>query len=309
VNAVLGELEPLLRRTLGEHIDFITSLDKALWPALMDPGQLEQVLTNLAINARDAMPKGGRLAVDCENVDVDTTYAAGRPGLEPGRYVRIRVTDTGSGMDGATLQRVFEPFFTTKPKGQGTGLGLATVYGIIKQAGGDVSIYSEVGVGTRVHVLLPASDVAPVRSGADVAPPSRNESGTILVVEDADDLREVTERILTKNGYHVISAANGADALEVARNYAGTIDLVLTDVVMPHMQGNELAVRLAVLRPEVRVLFMSGYAQPILGEGGTLEDEVLLLEKPFTERVLVEKVIEALHAAPLGGMPEPVGGA
>jgi PAS domain S-box-containing protein len=310
VNAVLGELEPLLRRTLGEHIEFITSpLDKALWPALMDPGQLEQVLTNLAINARDAMPKGGRLAVDCENVDVDTTYAAGRPGLEPGRYVRIRVTDTGSGMDGATLQRVFEPFFTTKPKGQGTGLGLATVYGIIKQAGGDVSIYSELGVGTRVHVLLPAADVAPIRSGDAVTSPNRKQSGTILVVEDADDLREVTERILTKNGYLVISAANGPAALEAAKNHAGTIDLLLTDVVMPRMQGNELAVRLAARRPGVRVLYMSGYAEPILGDDGTLEEGVLLLEKPFTEPVLLARVNHALHAAPLGRTPEPVAGA
>ena len=309
VNAVVGELEPLLRRTLGEHIEFITSLDKTLWPALMDPGQLEQVLTNLAINARDAMPKGGRLAIDCENVDVDSAYAAGRPGLAPGRYVRIRVTDTGSGMDAVTLQRVFEPFFTTKPKGQGTGLGLATVYGIIKQAGGDVSIYSEVGVGTRVHVLLPASDVAPMQFRAVVDGPSRKVSGTILVVEDADDLREVTERILAKNGYQVISAANGPDALDAAKNYVGTIDLLLTDVVMPRMQGNELAVRLAALRPGVRVLYMSGYAKPILGDDGTLEDGVLLVEKPFTEPVLLAKVDHAIHAAPLGGTPEPVGGA
>jgi CheY-like chemotaxis protein len=309
VTTVVGELEPLLRRTLGEHVEFITSLDKALWPALMDPGQLEQVLTNLAINARDAMPKGGRLAIDCENVDVDSTYAAGRLGLGPGRYVRIRVTDTGSGMDGATLQRVFEPFFTTKPKGHGTGLGLATVYGIIKQAGGDVSIYSEVGVGTRVHVLLPASDVAPMRSREAVASPSQKGSGTILVVEDADDLREVTERILIKHGYQVISAANGPDALEAAKSYAGTIDLLLTDVVMPRMQGNELAARLAAKRAGVRVLYMSGYAQPILGDDGTLEDGVLLVEKPFTEPGLLGMVNQALDAAPFDRMPEPVGGA
>src|ERR1700682_4648201 len=308
VNAVVGELEPLLRRTLGEHIECITSLEKTVCPALIDPGQLEQVITNLAINARDAMFNGGRLAIDSENVDVDSTYAAGRPGLEPGRYVRIRVTDTGSGMDGATLQRVFEPFFTTKPKGQGTGLGLATVYGIIKQAGGDVSIYSEVGVGTRVHVLLPASDVAPKRSRAAAASPSQKKSGTILVVEDSDDLREVAERILTKNGYQVISVASGPDALEAAKNHGGTIDLLLTDVVMPHMQGNELAVRLAAMRPGIRVLYMSGYAQPILGDDGTLEDGVLLVEKPFTEPLLLAKVDHALHAASLNGTPEPVGG-
>ncbi len=215
VNAVVAELEPLVSRTLGEHIEFITSPGKDLWPALMDPGQLEQVLTNLLVNARDAMPLGGKVIIDCENVNVDDAYAAGQPGLKPGRYVRIRVTDTGTGMDAATLQRVFEPFFTTKPKGQGTGLGLATVYGIVNQAGGDVSIYSELGVGTRAHVLLPVSDEAPRLVAAPDDPSTRDpgtvttprERATLLVVEDAADLREITEMILTRNGYHVITAS------------------------------------------------------------------------------------------------------
>jgi PAS domain S-box-containing protein len=298
VNSVVAELEPLVTRTLGEHIEFVTSPGKDLWPALMDPGQLEQVLTNLVVNARDAMPTGGKLVIDCENVNVDDAYAAGRPGLKPGRYVRIRVTDTGTGMDAATLLRVFEPFFTTKPKGQGTGLGLATVYGIVNQAGGDISIYSELGVGTRAHVLLPASDEAPSRPAA-VTPPRERASATVLVVEDADDLREITELILTKNGYRVITAPNGVAALDVVKNQADVIDLLLTDVVMPHMQGPELVKRVAALRPEIRVLYMSGYAQPIVSAGGILEEGVLLLEKPFTEPVLLAKVEQALRAAVL----------
>jgi PAS domain S-box-containing protein len=295
VNLVVADLEPLVSRTLGEHIEFITSPGKDIWPALMDPGQLEQVLTNLAVNARDAMLKGGKLTIDCENVDVDSAYAAGRPGLKPGRFVRIRVTDTGTGMDSATLLRAFEPFFTTKPKGHGTGLGLATVYGIVNQAGGYVSIYSEVGVGTRVHVLLPASDESPKAPEAEVVAPRRQATATILVVEDADDLREITELILTKNGYRVITAPNGLAALEVVKHNHGTIDLLLTDVVMPHMQGPELARQVAALHPEIHVLYMSGYAQPMLGDGGILEQGVILLEKPFTEPVLLAKVELALR--------------
>ena len=301
VNSVVADLAPLVSRTLGEHIEFVTSAGKGLRPALMDPGQLEQVLTNLAINARDAMPKGGKLTIDCENVDVDTTYAVGRPGLKPGRYVRIRVTDTGTGMDALTLQRVFEPFFTTKPKGQGTGLGLATVYGIVNQAGGDISIYSEVGVGTRVHVLLPASDAAPKIAIADVTTASHEASGTVLVVEDADDLREITEVILSRNGYRVITASNGPEAIDLIKNYEGKVDLLLTDVVMPLMQGPELVERITTERPAIRVLYMSGYAQPIMGDGGTLDKGVLLLEKPFTEQVLLAKVEQALQAPLLIG--------
>ncbi|MHB8688890.1 MAG: ATP-binding protein [Candidatus Dormibacteraceae bacterium] len=296
VNAVVAELEPLVGRGLGEHIEFVTSPGKNLWPASMDPGQLEQVLTNLAVNARDAMPHGGKLIIDCENVDVDAAYAVGKPGLEPGRFVRIRVTDTGTGMDATTLRRVFEPFFTTKPKGQGTGLGLATVYGIVTQAGGDISIYSEVGIGTRVHVLLPASDRVPHRVATNMTGLRPLVSAVrILVVEDADDLREITELILKKAGYQVITANCGTQALEMLVDLHGEVDLLLTDVVMPRMQGPELVERIQAEYPEIRVLYMSGYAQTILGDGGTLADGVLLLEKPFTEAVLLGKVEQALR--------------
>jgi CheY-like chemotaxis protein len=198
-------------------------------------------------------------------------------------------------MDAKTLQRVFEPFFTTKPAGHGTGLGLATVYGIVNQAGGDISIYSELGKGTRVHVLLPAADEAPTPPQLETIRPRERASATILVVEDADDLREITELILTKHGYHVITAGNGLEALEAVKSHAGTIDLLLTDVVMPHMHGPELAHRIRTSQPEIRVLYMSGYAQPIVEDGGTLEDGVLLIEKPFTEGVLLDGVEHTLR--------------
>ena len=296
VNTVVAELEPLLRRTLGEHIEFVTTSASDLRPALIDPGQLEQVITNLAVNARDAMHDGGKLTIDTANVDVDEAYAGGRPGLKPGRYVQVRVTDTGFGMDRATLQRAFEPFFTTKPKGQGTGLGLATVHGIVNQAGGYVGLYSEPGLGTRVTVLLPATDLVPVAE--EPAQPAVHELAgeTILVVEDDDDLREVVERILTRSGYQVIAAGSGPKAIEAARAHDGDIDLLLTDVVMPQMQGNELARLITAERPELRVLFMSGYAEHALGATGTLEPGAILLEKPFTEPTvlaLVRRVLEA----------------
>ena len=181
-------------------------------------------------------------------------------------------------------------------EGQGTGLGLATVYGIVNQAGGDVSIYSELGVGTRVHVLLPASDDSPKVPIVEPFEPRQKASATILVVEDAEDLREITDLILTKHGYRVITAPDGLAALDVVTHYSGKIDLLLTDVVMPHMQGSELAKRVAALHPEIQVLYMSGYAQPMLGDGGILEKGVILLEKPFTEPVLLAKLEQALHA-------------
>jgi PAS domain S-box-containing protein len=296
VNSVVLELEPLLRRTLGEHIEFETSPGDGLWPVLMDPGHLEQVLTNLAVNARDAMRQGGKLVIDTENVVVDETYTMGRIGLKPGRYVRLRVSDTGIGMDKETLQRVFEPFFTTKPKGEGTGLGLATVYGIINQAGGYISLYSEPGLGTRVHALLPATDQTPVPVELPPSPPPARASETVLVVEDAEDLREVVERILSRNGYHVIVAANGVLALDAASEHGRKIDLLLTDVVMPLMQGKELADRMKQRYPTLKVLFMSGYAEPMLGDAGTLEPGVVLMEKPFTEPVLLARVREVLDS-------------
>jgi PAS domain S-box-containing protein len=296
VNSVVSELEPLLRRTLGEHIEVETRPEPELWPVFFDPGQLEQVLMNLVVNARDAMSKGGRLTIETANVEVDDAYASGRPGLRPGRFVQLRITDTGSGMDKPTLDRAFEPFFTTKPKGQGTGLGLATIYGVVHQAGGYVGIYSEVGVGTRVTTLLPATNESPAQPVETRIDKSNRGVETVLVVEDAEDLREVVARILSRNGYAVILASDGIDALEVARRHAGEIHLLLSDVVMPKMQGPELSTRLSAARPQIRVLFMSGYPQPLLGPSGELPPEVVLIEKPFNEATLLAGVRHVLDS-------------
>jgi hypothetical protein len=240
---------------------------------------------------------GGTLTIDVANVDVDLAYAAARPALKPGRYVRLRVSDTGAGMDKKTLEHAFEPFFTTKPRGQGTGLGLATIYGIVTRAGGSIEAYSEPGLGTRISVLLPATDKAPPAEAVTRDAPRARNSETVLVVEDSVDLREIVERILTQSGYQVMVAADGAEAIEMSGKFSGRIDLLLTDVVMPHMQGNELAPKLVKARPDLRVLYMSGFAQPALAADGTLPPDLDLLDKPFNEPTLLARVREVLEAA------------
>jgi two-component system, cell cycle sensor histidine kinase and response regulator CckA len=293
VNAVVRDIEQLLRRTLGEHVDLESSLAEDLCSVLIDPGQLEQILVNLAVNARDAMPDGGLLRIDTANMHVDEGYAATRPELKPGLHVRLRVSDTGTGMAPEVLERVFDPFFTTKPPGQGTGLGLATVYGIIQQAGGRAQLYSEPGVGTTFTALLPAT--AQELTEAERAPESSGTVGgeTILLVEDEQALREVTERILTGGGYEVITAANGPDALAAAQGRE-RIDLLLTDVIMPQMPGPQLAERLSSERSSMHVLFMSGFAQPILDSADALKDGVMLIEKPFSGSALLAKIDQVL---------------
>jgi PAS domain S-box-containing protein len=286
----------LLRRTLGEHIDLTIAAEPALWQVKADRGQLEQVLVNLAVNARDAMPGGGRLSIDTGNTEVDAAYATRRPELRPGRYARLRVSDTGMGMDRATAERVFEPFFSTKPKGRGTGLGLATVYGVVTQAGGSIEIYSEKGLGTTVSVLLPATDEAaepylpPAASNDD----NRGRGETVLVVEDEEILRELTTRILTRSGYQVCVVSSGSEAVQRAGDPAQPIDLLLTDVVMPEMLGNEVAARIGAIRPGVPALFMSGYAQPILDSHGVPAPAFDTVEKPFTEAILLSRVRKAI---------------
>ena len=290
VNDVVGDIEQMLRRTLGEHIELHSTLAEGLHPVLIDPGQVEQILVNLAVNARDAMPEGGELRIDTANVEVDEDYRATRPELSPGPHVRLRVSDTGLGMDADTARRAFDPFFTTKPAGQGTGLGLATIYGIVQQAGGRAQIYSEPDVGTTFTVLVPATDqpASPIVRRGDS--PKRHASETILLVEDEQALREVTCRILDGAGYRVILAENGPAALQAASDHEGEIDLLLSDVVMPQMSGPELARRLRSVRPEIRVLLMSGFAQPILDSGGHLDDDTDLIEKPFSGPVLLERI-------------------
>jgi PAS domain S-box-containing protein len=297
VNAIVNELEPMLRRTLGERVHLDTILTSDPWRIEIDKGQLEQVLVNLAINGRDAMPDGGHLTIDTENIDVDEGYAAIRPGVATGRYLRVRVSDTGEGMDERTLQRAFEPFFTTKPTGKGTGLGLATVYGIITQAGGRAQIYSEPGIGTTFTALFPASEVA----SATAAPePRRSEQPgeeTILVVEDEAALRDVTAKMLRQNGYTVLTAGDGAEAIEIASSHPDPIDLLITDVVMPGMLGREVAEHITDLEPNIGVLYISGYAEPVLGSQGRLDSDIDFLDKPFSEPALLAKVRTVLARA------------
>jgi nitrogen-specific signal transduction histidine kinase/ActR/RegA family two-component response regulator len=298
LNAVIVEMEQLLRQTIGEHVELATSLNPGLSGIMADPGQIEQVLVNLAVNARDAMPSGGELKIDTENLWIDEEYNARRPGVEVGPHVRLRVSDTGIGMERGVAARAFEPFFSKKAKGEGSGLGLATVYGIVTQAGGDAELYSEPGIGTTFTAIFPAAheSAAPVEAPADA--PSAGRGETVLVVEDEEAIREVTRRILTRNGYTVITAAAGSEALALAAEHAGDIHLLVTDVVMPQMLGKEVAERVVSIRPDIRVLFMSGYARPVLASKGTLDPGVTLLEKPFTEAALLAKAREVLDEEP-----------
>ncbi|ATE53937.1 MULTISPECIES: ATP-binding protein [Actinosynnema] len=307
VNCVVAGVEPMLRRTIGEHIALDIELDHEVKRAFADPGQIENVLLNLVINARDAMPGGGSLTVDTGMIELDPVTVAQRPQLKPGEYVRLRVSDTGEGITDDVLERIFEPFFTTKPKGEGTGLGLATVYGIVQQAGGDVQLYSQPGLGTTASVLLPVTEAeSPEEDDGPELLRDGGEGGTILLVEDQVALREVTRRLLERNGYDVITAPNGMAALRTAHDHDGHIDLVLTDVVMPGMLGKELGERVTLVRPGVAVVYMSGYAQPVLTSQGTLNPGVVLVEKPFSEAELMSKVhaaVEGHRAQVLAGDP------
>ena len=295
LNRVIEGVEQLLVRTLGEHVELSTRLAAGLKPVLADPGQIEQVLVNLAVNARDAMPGGGKLIVTTASTSIDEEHAASRVGLSPGSYVSLKVSDTGTGMPQDVIDRAFEPFFTTKAKGEGTGLGLATVYGIVTQMGGYVQIYSEPGLGTTFTILLPET------SQPDEGPSAPSEAAlggsgeTVLVVEDEAAMREVTRRILARNGYQVITAVNGLNAIEVAAAHPGDIDILVTDVVMPQMLGKEAAERIRALYPAVKVLFMSGYTQGVLDIQGIIETGINLIEKPFTERSLLAKLHEIIN--------------
>jgi hypothetical protein len=294
MNTVLSEVEQLLRRTIGEHVRLVTAMAPGLPSVMADPGQIEQILVNLAVNARDAMPGGGVLRIETDTFFIDEDYPVPEISLAPGAYVRLRVSDTGTGMDKEVAARAFEPFFTTKAKSEGSGLGLATAYGIITQAGGDIRIYSEPGLGTTFNILLPVTSATAMVRAADRRNRQVGGGETVLVVEDEDAIREVTRRILSRNGYNVIIASGGPEALALTRESGAKIDLLLTDVVMPNMLGKEVAQQLVAIQPSLRVLYMSGYAQPVLASEGTLGAGVLLLEKPFSETMLLDKVREAL---------------
>ncbi|BAL88908.1 putative multi-sensor signal transduction histidine kinase [Actinoplanes missouriensis 431] len=296
LNVVVTEVHQMLERSLGEHIALTVRTTAGLPSVMADPGQLEQVLVNLAVNARDAMPTGGRLTIDTAPVQVDAEYAA-RLDLRIGSYVRLRVSDTGTGMPREVIDKAFEPFFTTKPSGQGTGLGLATVYGIITQAGGTVRIYSESGIGTTFTILLPATDMeAREASPEETAEELSGHGAVVLVVEDEAALREVTSRILRRGGYTVLVAGSGEEALRLAAE--NTVDVLLTDVIMPGMLGRDLASAVHRSSPGTKVLFMSGYAQPVLTTHGTLSADVHLLEKPFTSAELMRALHDELQARP-----------
>ncbi len=299
LNEAIGNVNKLLARTIGEEIELKVELAPDLWHTRIDRGQLEQVVLNLAINSRDAMfGGGGRLIVKTSNCDLDEQSALQHPGLRPGHYVCLSVSDTGRGMDKAVLQRIFEPFVTTKDRGAGTGLGLATVYGIVKQAEGYVLAESEPGAGSVFTIYLPATDEDAAQNGAGPQPaPGDAKQATILVAEDEPGIRRITERILTRAGFDALVAASGPEALEMARDHNGSVDVLLTDVVMPKMSGVQLAELLKREYPGVETVFMSGYPDQMLSERGVLEETHNYLHKPFTASELLGEVERALEGA------------
>jgi len=291
VNAVVTDVEKMLRRLIGEDISLSTHLDPQLALINADPGQLEQVLLNLAVNARDAMPDGGSLSITTDNADLSEEHGERHLGAAPGKYIMLAVTDTGTGMTREVQQRLFEPFYTTKAAGKGTGLGLATVHGIVKQLGGDVYVYSELGHGTTFKVYFPYLTTTPELV---VAPTEQGEaprgSETILLAEDDDALRSLGARVLGAFGYHVLVARTGGDALRIVAEHLGPIDLVATDVVMPEMSGSQLVEKVLKARPGIRVLFMSGYTDDEVMRRGVIDGQTAFLQKPFTPDMLAHKV-------------------
>ena len=299
LNGVVAEMGKMIPRLIGEHIEFSFLPDPALVSIKADPGQIEQVILNLAANARDAMPRGGKLSLRTENISVNEAEAMKRPPMIPGQYVLLSVSDTGHGMDEATKAHIFEPFFTTKEIGKGTGLGLAMAYGIVKQSGGFIWVDSKLGAGTTFEIYLPqeAGKVAAAEADGKSAPTPQG-SETVLVVEDEAGVRELACQFLRVKGYTVLDAEGGLEALAVSRSHPGTIHLLLSDMVMPKMSGGELAMQLKAIRPEIRVAFMSGYSEFSRGDLGKGFPEAPVLQKPFSPASLVEIVREAL-ARPL----------
>ena len=303
LSQIAAGVEKMLRRILGEDIDLVQQLAPDLALTLADAGQIEQVIMNLVINARDAMPLGGKLTIETRNLEIDEEYAARHVAVEPGSYVQLAVTDTGCGMDAATRERVFEPFFTTKETGKGTGLGLSTVYGIVNQSGGSIWVYSEPGRGTTFKVYLPR-DVTGVEARtrtSSQAPARSTGSETVLVVEDEEPLRVVARRALSAAGYTVLTAADGEEALRLAAGHPGEIHLLLTDVVMPKLGGRALALELSKARPALVVVYMSGYTDDAIVHHGVLDADTHFLAKPFASAELMRKVREVLDGETTDG--------
>ncbi|MCI0657388.1 MAG: ATP-binding protein [Acidobacteria bacterium] len=299
LNSVVSGMEGLLRRLLSEEVELKSVMREGLWHVRADPGQMEMVLMNLVANARDAMPTGGKLTLETMNLELDEAYNRRRPYAPPGQYVLLAVSDSGSGMDPETVSRVFEPFFTTKEKGRGTGLGLSTVYGVVKQSNGHIQVYSERGIGTTIKVYLPALDgpveVLPRNPAESAARVIRGE--TLLLIEDETLVRELAHEILTGQGYQVLDAGSGEEAIRIFEAHAEPIHLVVTDVIMPGMNGREVYERMAQLRPGLKVLYMSGYTQSAIVHRGVLEPGTAFVQKPFTIPSFLERVREVLEAS------------
>jgi two-component system cell cycle sensor histidine kinase/response regulator CckA len=295
LNAVVGNLEKMLLRLIGEDINLSSALDPALGNIKADPGQIEQVIMNLVVNARDAMPDGGRLTIETANVDLDEEYARRHHPVSPGPYVVLTVSDTGCGMDAETQSHIFEPFFTTKELGKGTGLGLATVYGVVRQSDGHIWVYSEPGHGTTFKIYFPRTDkAAQLEKPNDGSAESLRGAEIILLVEDQEALRELARDLLVDSGYTVLEAAHPDAAMEISRQHNGPIDLLITDVVMPGMNGRALAEKLAQTRPEMRVVYMSGYTG--FSHRDLLDSEAIVIAKPFTRDTLLRKLRELLES-------------
>jgi hypothetical protein len=301
INTLIRQLEKLLRRLISEDVELVTVLANDLHPVRVDPASIEQILVNLAVNARDAMPVGGRLTIETANVEIDEAYTLTHPSMKPGAYVMLGVGDTGRGMDAATRARVFEPFFTTKEQGRGSGLGLATVYGIVKQSGGFIWVYSELGHGTVFKVYLPPAKTRAVPRPSEARPHETAHGWeTVLLVEDEDAVRALAREVLRRHGYIVLEARHGVDALRVAERHPDAIHLMVTDVVMPHMSGREVAERLSTVRPNMKVLFMSGYSDHALMHR-ELAPGSAFLQKPFTPEVFARKVRDVLDSTTVPG--------
>jgi len=302
VNTAVEHTEKMLRRLIGEDVELVLSLREDIGNIKADPNHIEQAIVNLALNARDAMPKGGRITLETANAHLDETYARTHAGVKPGDFVMVAVSDNGCGMDAETRRRIFEPFFTTKEKGKGTGLGLATVYGVVKQLGGDIWVYSEPGQGTTFKLYFPrVNETASLPSASPAEPDRAPSTETILVVEDEQTVRDLTVKILRKLGHTVLAAANGSEAIEIAKSYTGPIALLLTDVVMPNMSGRQVADHLLKLRPGLKVLYLSGYTDNTVVHHGVLEDGVEFLPKPFSREALAKKIRDVLETPPPAG--------
>ena len=297
LNSVIADMSSMLRRLIGEDIEFVSITQPGLGLINGDPGSIQQIVMNLAVNARDAMSQGGKLTIETGNVDLDQDYLHRRPMAKAGPYVMLAISDNGIGMDAATQAQIFEPFFTTKEKGKGTGLGLSTVYGIVKQSNGFIWVYSEPGKGTTFKIYFPraSGEISELTGESKLEHRSRG-SETVLVVEDEESVRALACRILRERGYVVIEAADGIEALRLAENHAGQLHLILTDIVMPGMSGKNLVSNLETARPGIKSLYMSGYTEGTIVHQGVLDSNVAFIQKPFTSKDLVRKVREVINS-------------